>query len=131
MQLQKFDSTNLDSRRRKYISKVIISRTGFFRLAKSFCMAAKLKKGSRIAMLQDKNEPRNWYISVDPENGLTLRDGRNGGLCFNSIDLRDKIINSVGETLPNVSYAIATVPEKINGMELYTIITANNRKKIK
>jgi len=129
MQLQKFDSTNLDKRKRRHLSKVIVSRTGLFRFSKSFVQAAKLQAGDKVAFWNDIDEPRNWYVAKDNNSGLTLRDGKHGGLSFNSSDLKDKILKSTGEKNESAIYSIVSLPEKIAGIEAYTIITAKNRKK--
>lgn len=129
MELQKFNSSNVDSRRRKYLAKVIINRYGLFRFSKSFVQAAGFSVGDKIALLQNKNELGDWYVTRDTETGLILRDGKHGGLAFNSSDLKDRILESAGEQKDSAIYALVTVPEKRDGMELYAIITRKNRSR--
>lgn len=84
-----------------------------------------------ITLLQDEEEPEDWYLALNQKNGIPLRANSKGGsLVFNCVGITKKMIDQFAPDKNSVTFKLVTDPQEyeIDGEEtikLYPIITAS------
>lgn len=122
MKLNHFSKENMPQ---GYTSKrtaepcISISKNGTFVLNKGACELIEILPGNKIVLSQDSDNPEDWYLSIDNENGFEVRGKdieKTGCIIFNHTTLQREYINCLGLDL-NTTYRfkIAKTPQIISG----------------
>lgn len=86
----------------------------------------KLKLTDKLSLAQDDEEPGNWYLFKDKDNGYDMRAKdfeKTGCLCFNHGELRRSFIESIGlETDETHKFIIAGQPTLFGKQEFWGIL---------
>jgi hypothetical protein len=105
-----------------------INLNGVFRLNKAAIDLLKLDDGEKILFHQDDEEPEDWYISKDKDNGFTFNAEKSRPNRYSRITNLHRIFKECFET--NVfKFYISKEPVKVEKNNLYPIITKNNLRK--
>jgi hypothetical protein len=126
MKLIKFDKTNCAATTRKGENAITVRRCGTISLNIGCLRLTKLKAGDSIAILQDEQNPEDWYIAKDPD-GFTLRNGSKASKCLiaNNSSFVNKMLDALGiHTESGVRFQLAPQPTKEGNMILHGIITS-------
>jgi len=126
MKLIKFDTTNCAATTRKGENAITMRRSGVISLNGGTIELTKLKAGDAIAILQDEENPEDWYITKDPD-GFTLRNGGKASKCLNANNASfvNKMLDALGiHTEAGVRFQLAPQPTKEGNMILHGIITS-------
>jgi hypothetical protein len=87
---------------------ISFEKKGIIRLNKFATDALLIKVNDRINILQDEDNPRDWYIEkTTEEEGLVMRKHNTGSVCCNSISIVSAFRKSHGFT-GTISLRIAT-----------------------
>ncbi len=85
-----------------------------------------LKLEDKISFAQDDENPENWYLFIDEENGFQARGkefDKTGCLCFNHNSFRRSFIESVGYPLEETNrFIIAGEPTKFGKVNYWGIL---------
>lgn len=101
----------------------ITAKTGTVSFSSGFVAQTDVNPGDKLAFHQDKDRPRDWYVSkTDSPDGMRLRNQSNGQLIFMNKGLVRKILRSLNCEGGSVSFKISTVPLE---ERYYAIITSN------
>jgi hypothetical protein len=130
MNLNTYNSDNLQQTSSGR-STIRFSRRGIISFSAKACEELSLKKGDKISVHQDEDNPADWYISINSENGWPLRENRKGssGLKFNSAVMSATILDAF-EDLTERGYTmrLSSEPIEIDGQVLYPIITSSAKQ---
>lgn len=88
-----------------------------------------LKAGDRISIVQDEDSPVDWYLLKNDE-GFALRPAGTNikALMFNNYLFAHELFRSCSLSGKSYGFRLAVVPEKKEGLELYSILTASARQ---
>jgi hypothetical protein len=102
------------------------TKTGRFLFNKTASELMGLKDKCKIVILQDENEPEDWYLEVVKDRGFVIssRD-RQSESVFNNTVIARKIAESVGYNGRNGRMLIAGQPTIIGDRTLWGILTIN------
>lgn len=127
MKLIKFDAASTKFSRPGE-SSIRFHSSGVITLSTSAVEGLKLKEGDKMCVVQDEENPDDWYLMKD-ENGFSLRTYKgNNGLCFNNAYIAKSIINFLDINANSVCFKVATeatIPEdeSMKEIELFAILT--------
>ena len=96
-----------------------VYRRGLITFSAELVRALKLEKG--FFLIQDEENPANWYIESDPsEKAFKVRSTRTKTYMINSVELTNAILSSIGvEEKLNIRMLVSRKPEN----NLYAILT--------
>ncbi len=69
------------------VAKVIFSKNGGISLNRAAISKMKLKDGDRLTLSNDEDDPENWYLHNDPENGFKFRLNSSGQFIVHHTNL--------------------------------------------
>ncbi len=105
-----------------------IHKSGVLRLNKTAVTALDFKHGDAFEVLQDEENPQDWYIAkTTNENALIWRKDSSGAMLCNVKYIADKILKSLGITGKAAKFRIAT-EEVEEGLKAYAIFTHSANK---
>ncbi len=127
MKFTKFDKSNMSNVR---TGEAIIrfATKGANSISKTAAEGIGLTEKDKVAILQDNDNPEDWYLIKDKENGFPLREYSNGQFCFNCSAMARAIIKAFDLDTTSVSFKIQTDGQKcddIKGGQIYLIITSD------
>lgn len=126
MKLLKFNTTNV-RQVQKGTSTLRIVRTGQNSISAFAANKIGFMPGDRIAMVQDEEEPADWYLMRDPE-GFELRQPNGAkSLHFSNAAMSNSFLDALRIDGESVSFKLVT-EKQVKGKEkyeLYPIITAS------
>lgn len=128
MKLKKFDSTNCQRTHRKGIPIIRFGSKGAIWLSRVLVEKIKLSAGDTIAIVQDEDEPTDWYITKD-KDGFMLRKTSIRWLTFNNAVLSKNVLEALGYEDSYASFRVVTEPVIIAKWEYYPILTASGKKR--
>lgn len=105
--------------------------TGVFSFSKTAVQLLKVKAGMCCTLLQDENQPKDWYLKFSKFDGFTLRNSQKGVqamLIFNNSFTARALAKSIGLT-GNATFLIATEPLMVDKELLWPIITSSAKSK--
>lgn len=104
----------------------IDTKTGRFIFNKTASELIGLKDKCQIVILQDEQEPEDWYLEIVKVSGFVIRNReRQSEYVFNNTVIARMIADSVGYTARNGRMLIAGKPTKIGDRLLWGILTIN------
>lgn len=134
MKLQKFTPENCapDMKHKHGTPKLYISKHGGFHINKAACERICLNTERTVMVLQDEENPKDWYISEVPSEGFKVRvkDLKSPrGVQFNSTTLKSKFFESL--KLDNNKHVSMLIGQEItiDGLKLFPIITKSAAQK--
>jgi hypothetical protein len=86
----------------KRAARIAFVKNGVISINKSAADLIGLKSGAKVTLAQDKKEPENWYLFIDP-NGFEVRVSKSKGFIFNHRSLQRAFIQCFGKD-ENVSH---------------------------
>lgn len=123
MKLKKYDSTNCVGLRTNKEPLITFNLRGIISLNESALLLMDLSPGDAFSLLQDEDEPNDWYIAKD-SNGFTLRNfGKTKSCATNSkalVQIFIKCIDKSGTGVLRVK--IAKDPTKVGKEKYYGIL---------
>ena len=120
MNLQHVKNENV----RKTGSYISLGKSGLVSFSKDAIINLKLQKGTKMMLLQDKDKPKDWYLSITDEGDIEFRPYKEESGGFNSSGIVKKIKESL-EIYSEKSIRIALgAPFKEEGKMLIALITA-------
>ena len=134
MKFKVFNSVNTKTEKRKHPAIFgFNTKSGVLSINKEACEMIGLDDTQTIEMVQNEDEPNDWYIIIakDQKNGIALRNNKTGSILFQSVVLARKIAESVGFTDNYGKCNIGTEPFEIEGGKYWQLITGMivNKKK--
>ncbi|MCF8339205.1 MAG: hypothetical protein K9I74_14605 [Bacteroidales bacterium] len=107
-------------------AKVSISTYGVISFNREAIRMAGLNEGDTVELVQDKNNPEDWYFTKSKVGFMLRKNSRLPRLmCNNSVTCR-RFFRSLKEgDKKTLSMPVGTEPTKVDGMELWPIITAS------
>jgi hypothetical protein len=123
MKLKRFDTTTtVQAREQKPCLSV--SAIGIWRANTALAAMLKLKKGTGVCLLQDEEEPTNWFIGVDKAHGFPVGE-KGSGFQWNSRATKDELLASVDSEHPAGRMLVGEEATKHEGLTLYPILTSS------
>jgi hypothetical protein len=123
MKLKKFDRSDCQLR---YDEKAVVAfeKSGIIRFNRTAVKHLKLEVGDKIAIYQDEERPRDWYIEkTDSETGLIMRKHSSpGSVCCNAKQITSVVQKAVKNEVKTMRFRIAALPVE-EGQGLYAILT--------
>ena len=98
---------------------------GQISLSMSAVKMMNLKNGDRIEILQDQNEPNDWYITKSKDGFQLRKQSGTKGYVFNNKYTSRIFIKSFGKDRKSLGCMIGTEPEEYKGEILWSIITSS------
>jgi hypothetical protein len=83
-----------------------------------------LKPGDKIEIIQDEDNPEDWYFAKTESGFKTQRYSSTKGVMFNKKILAEKLLKSLGRS-ETTSFPIGAEPKMVEGLEVWSIITAS------
>lgn len=124
MDLVKYDASCQGSNG-SIIPNVSFSKGGIIRINRAAAEMLELNDGSRIAILQDKNNPDDWYLAKDKEGFVMRKNGSDRhSFATNCSRVAKKLMGHFGLT---ETTRIQLGTETVEG-EYWPLITAKLRK---
>lgn len=116
MKLNHFNKANMSHQRPKE-STVRFGRKSANVISDEAAEAIGLGKGMKVSFVQDEENPEDWYMLIDIENGFELRQGKNDKhLSFNCAALSNTFLDAVGlENAHSATFKLITEPNIIEG----------------
>lgn len=130
MKFNVFNTSNCEPSLRKGQAVITFNTGGNIALTKNAAETLGLKAGDKVALLQDTDNPKDWYLSVGDAQGFELRKRtENGSVQFNNVSLVDKVLRSLGIS-NNASFPLVAEPQNLEGGgKVYPIITSRIKAK--
>lgn len=118
MKLVKFDSKTLPKKWGGVTQpKISFSSKGVININECGANLLKLKQGDLLSIVQNEDEPENWYIYHDKENGFAIRiktDKKNWAFSHKELCETLRECFDFKETTP-LTFIIAEKPTKVDG----------------
>lgn len=105
MKLKKFDSTTANGHSNK--PSIFFSKAGTIALNKEFSSKIGLEVNDKVSIVQDEENPDDWYLLIDDENGFPLRENKDR-LIFNNATTAKAVIDYFKFRTKSVRFQIAT-----------------------
>jgi len=90
-----------------------------------------------IEVIQDEENPKDWFISITNEDtGILLRPGKkSGAFSFNSGIIAKELLKTlpkseIGTSAKTANLLISSSPQEFDGMRLWPIITSSYKPRI-
>ena len=130
MKLKAYNKENMSGHKldEPYIS---LSRQGMISISEPAVEAIGLVLGDKISLLQDEDDPVNWYLMKDPDNGFVTRVYKGSkGLCFNAAKLAKTFLDELQyENTHRATFKIITEGQEVENFDtLYAVITTEPLK---
>jgi hypothetical protein len=120
MNLQQVKNENV----RKTGMYISLGKSGLVSFSKDAIVDLKLEKGTKMMLLQDKEKPRDWYLSITDDGDIEYRPYKEDSGGFNSSALVKKIKESL-ENCSDKSIRISLgVAFENEGQTLIALLTA-------
>jgi len=117
MKLKLFTPTRLNK------PSISLYKNGEVRISPSLADIVGAKTGTRIQVFQDEEEPADWYIKFNTDDGYLLRSKSGGGYNFCHRALVDAIKGSIKiRDGAKLSMPVSTDPDPEHGV--YAILTS-------
>lgn len=79
-----------------------------------------LKKGDKIILIQDEDQPKDWFLSKDPDGFTLMKNG--GTLAIMNKSLAKAVTDSI-QVETTVKIPIAIQHQDIEGRRLFALLT--------
>lgn len=120
MNLQHVKNENV----RKTGSYISLGKSGLISFSKDAIIDLSLQKGTKMMLLQDKEKPRDWYLTITEDGDLEFRPYKENMGGFNASGIVKKIKDSL-ENYSDKSVRISLgVPFENEGQTLIALLTA-------
>jgi hypothetical protein len=120
MNLQHVKNENV----RKTGSYISLGKSGLVSFSKDAIIDLKLEKGTKMMLLQDKEKPRDWYLSITADGDIEYRPYKEDSGGFNA----SGIVKKIKESLENYSDKSIRIPLGVpfenEGQTLIALLTA-------
>lgn len=123
MNLVQFDRNNNLGALRNQPSINIDSVKGIFRFSKNATDALNITDGSGVVVHQDEQNPRDWYLEIEPVQNIGFPINLNtsaGFYYFNAIRLAERIM--MHARCQRASFQISANPVAADDKKLYLIV---------
>ena len=120
MNLQHVKNENV----RKTGSWLSLGKTGLVSFSKDAITNLKLIKGTKMMLLQDKDKPRDWYLTITEDGDIEYRPYKEESGGFNSSALVKKIKDSLNNDSDKAVRISLGQPFEADGKMLIALITA-------
>lgn len=124
MRLKTFNPENIGE---DIIPMISINSNGIFRLNKAAVELLKLKEDEKVLFHQDEDEPEDWYISKDAENGFLFSIDKTRPNRYSKISALHRAFKECFNSTSVFKFCISTEsvkPDKSTSM--FPIITKRN-----
>lgn len=81
-----------------------------------------LKESDKVAIAYDDEDPRTFYLFIDPVNGFDLRSNGKAGVCFYSSNVAHVAFSNYLDDRARINAKIICTPMNIDGVKHYPII---------
>jgi len=131
MKLKEFNTSNSKTATPGEPTIRLNSKAGLFGISKAAAELLSLNDTSKIVIVQDEENPTDWYIKVSTDqNAFTIRKGKNASdYSFNCTPVTKSILDSIKPALKPVfvaaGFKLSKTPVEIEDSTYWTIITAN------
>lgn len=109
MKLIKFDNVTAAGIRSGKAT-IIFNSKGQICLNKHAISALNLTPGMKVSICQDEENPYDWYLVMNDENGFTLRQSSSGQMIFNNSYLCKMMLDFTQENYSTLTATISTEP---------------------
>lgn len=101
----------------KKVARIAFGKAGTVQFNQPACELIGIKKGDKITLCQDEEEPENWYVFKDTNHGFEVRPGYDGkGCLFNHAKMVVTFLEAVGKpTDKTIGFMIASKPTVLKG----------------
>ncbi|OSZ79302.1 hypothetical protein CAP35_13900 [Chitinophagaceae bacterium IBVUCB1] len=124
MKLNKFSAANMSHIRQK-ASTIRLQRKGANIISDLAVESIGLKAGDKVSLVQDEDNPSDWYLMIDEQEGFTLRaDKDSKHLSFNCAALSNTVLDACFDNVFSATFKLITEPNKSGGVNYYPIILA-------
>lgn len=132
MKIKTFD-LGPDPNRRVGEPRIRVNTIGVITINTALCELLDLKHGSGVDFHQDLEEPRDWYISRNPQSKNKVRKKvRLNVVLFNNVRLAKEMIESTCPDLysRSISFLVSKKISRIDGVQgdCFAIITSSIKK---
>ncbi|HBL74273.1 MAG: hypothetical protein A2W90_18135 [Bacteroidetes bacterium GWF2_42_66] len=129
MNLKEYNAANSQVIRHGAVSIRVNAKTGVISLSSATVKILGLEAGNGIAIINDEDSPKDWYIHVSASpDAFKLRTfkgkSKYGFLFCNSTVVVRKMLESVGITHYSAAFTISQTPVEIQGLQYWLIITS-------
>ena len=123
----RFNVNNADTVKRvcnKYYPFIRLSTKGATAICMDIVKELGLEQGDTVSFLQNKEEPKDWYLLFGDKNGFVLRgDKKSKSLFFNQTENARIVFKSLALTCISARFKVDTTPVEVEGMKLYAMLT--------
>lgn len=120
MNLQQVKNENV----RKTGSYISLGKAGLVSFSKDAIVDLKLVKGTKMMLLQDKEKPRDWYLSITDDGDIEYRPYKDDSGGFNASGIVKKIKESLENYSDKKIRISLGVPFENEGQTLIALLTA-------
>jgi hypothetical protein len=121
MNYQEFNADNCKNSRVGLPTVSFNRKSGGIHLSRRTCDQHKLDVGDKISFLQDQDNPQNWTIKRNTENGFVLRKtSATYGLAFHSSILSNRILDALKYKERSAKILVANEPDDHGFIPLIT-----------
>jgi hypothetical protein len=132
MKLKEFNTENVEKSRRGQAS-IRLTKSGMISISKELGELLQLKVGDKLALSQNEDKPKDWYLNVSPIGFAIRNDSKNekekNRFAFNCSSLVQKLFDSIGYEGSSIAFLVSEEAEKISKVSYYAILTAGYRPK--
>lgn len=135
MKLNVFNNVTLPKalgRTTDIIPRISFNKSGVISINKTGAALLNIGKADKVTLAQDEEDPCNWYLFKDNENGYQVRTkdfDKSGCICFNHNQLRTSLLECFDfDTETSHNFKIARTPEKHGKLLLYGILISAEAK---
>ena len=108
----------------KYYPFIRLSTKGATAICMDIVKELGLEQGDTVSFLQNKEEPKDWYLLFGDKNGFVLRgDKKSKSLFFNQTENARIVFKSLALTCISARFKVDTTPVEVEGMKLYAMLT--------
>jgi hypothetical protein len=102
-------------------STIRLHKSGLTTFTKTAVEKLNLEVGQQVAIVQDEENPTDWYLVLDAENGFALREYANGALMFCNAFIAKTIIDFMDVNTKSISFKLGKMIDH-EGMKLSAIL---------
>lgn len=100
-------------------------KSGVFSINKPAAAHLGLKENNQVQLLQNEDEPQNWYLEKVTSNGFVLRSSKDSGaLLFNSCPMAAELRAAVNCKNKSGRILIGERVTALKGRNVYELVTA-------
>lgn len=97
--------------------------SGVIRLNIGLCNALYIAHDTQFSFGQDLDNPTDWYLFLDPQEGMSFKFRDGIGLQASNKGLSQKVLGVFAPDVKTISIPVAKEPVSINGRDCYALIT--------